>query len=122
MAYGSGYVVNFVDVVPAYSSIIFGIGSAIGSIGGLLANLIASILIKQPILEDWRKLFILFSIVYTIGGVVYLIYGSAVPRKWATLKTEQSKQNEEDQALTTIPQQKDVPPSEIKNTKIHLPE
>ena len=59
---------------------------------------------------------------YIIGGVVYLLYGSAVPRKWATFKSEKSKQNEEDQALTTVPQQTDVPSSEIKNTEIHLPE
>jgi len=29
-------------------------------------------------------LFILFSIIYVIGGVVYIIFGSAVPREWAT--------------------------------------
>ena len=35
MAYGSGYVVNFGDIVPAYSSIIFGIGSALVTVGAL---------------------------------------------------------------------------------------
>jgi hypothetical protein len=95
MAYGSGYVVNFGDIAPAYSSIIFGVGSAVAIGGALLSNLIASIVLKQPTLEYWGKLFILFSIMYTIGGIVYLIYGSAVPRKWATFKSETVTQIEE---------------------------
>jgi hypothetical protein len=105
MAYGSGFVVNFGDVVPAYSSIIFGIGSAISTVGALLSNLIASIIIKRPILEDWRKLFVLFTIVYTFGGVIYLIFGSAIPRKWATFKPETSKQIEEIKAITMLSRQ-----------------
>jgi uncharacterized membrane protein len=105
IAYGSGFVVNFGDVAPVYSSIIFGIGSALSSVGALLGNLIASVIIKRPILEDWRKLFMLFAIMYTFGGVIYLIFGSAVPRKWATFKSEIAKQNEEKEGLAMIPLQ-----------------
>ena len=105
IGYGSGFVVNFGDVAPVYSSIIFGIGSAISTVGALLANLIASIIIKRPILEDWRKLFILFAMVYTFGGIIFLIFGSAVPRKWATFKSETTKQNEEKEGLTMVPLQ-----------------
>jgi MFS family permease len=93
MAYGSGYIVNFVDVMPAFSSIIFGITTAAATLGALFGNVIAGLVIKQPILEDWRKLFILFSIVYFIGGIVYLLYGSAEPRSWATFKAHDEQQN-----------------------------
>jgi hypothetical protein len=55
---------------------------------------------------------------YTIGGSVFLLYGSAVPRKWATFKSEKSKQNEEDETLTTVPHQTDVP-LVIKDTEIN---
>ncbi|CAF2343455.1 unnamed protein product [Rotaria sp. Silwood2] len=117
MAYGSGYVVNFGDIAPAYSSIIFSVASALGTVGALIGNIIAGIIIKQPILEDWRKLLLLFAIIYTIGGTVYLLYGSAVPRKWARFHSEESTQNEEDESLTTLPLQTDA--SNItKNTEI----
>lgn len=122
MATGAGYYVNFGDIVPAYSSVIFGLGSTLVVISAIGTNIVAGLVIKRPVLEDWRKMFIFFSIAYIIGGSVYILYGSAIPRKWATLKTEKSKQNEEDQALTTVPQQTDVPSSEIKNTEIHLRE
>jgi MFS family permease len=109
MAYGSGYLANFADIAPGYSSIIFSVSSTISTIGALVSNIIAGLVIKQPILEDWRKLFILFSIIYIIGGVIFLLYGSAIPRKWATLNSEKSKQNEKDEALTMLPQQTDIP-------------
>jgi MFS family permease len=125
MAYGSGYVVNYADIAPAYSSIIFAVSSTISTIGALICNIIAGFVIKQPILEDWRKLFILFTILYIIGGVVFLLYGSAVPRKWATFNTENSKQKEEGETLTMLPRQTDIP-SITKNIEtnhsIHLPE
>jgi len=125
MAYGSGYLVNFADIAPAYSSIIFAVTSTISTIGSLISYIIAGLLIKRPVLEDWRKLFIIFSIVFIIGGVVFQLYGSAVPRKWATLNSEKSKQNEGDEGLTMLPLQTDMP-SITKNIEtnqsIHVPE
>jgi MFS family permease len=91
VAYGSGYVVNFADIVPAYSSIIFSVAGTIGTLGALISNVVAGVVIKQPILHDWRKLFVLFTIYHFFGGFVYLFYGSAVPRKWATFKPEKSE-------------------------------
>ena len=65
-------------MVPAYSSILFGLSITFGSLGSLGANLIAGLIIKQPILSHWRRLFIIFAIVYTIGGIVYVLFGSAI--------------------------------------------
>ncbi|CAF4811116.1 unnamed protein product [Rotaria sp. Silwood1] len=96
--YGSGYVVNFADVVPAYSSLLFGLSITFGSLASLSANILAGVLIKQPILSDWQYMFIIFIIVYTIGGVVYLMFGSAIPRKWATDIFEEHNSNIENEA------------------------
>ncbi|UJR28150.1 hypothetical protein I4U23_009404 [Adineta vaga] len=96
LAYGSGYIVNFADVLPAYSSIVFGIVTAAATLGALFANIIAGLVIKQPILQDWRKIFILFSVIYFIGGIAFLVLGSAVPRSWALHKTTTEKQQIED--------------------------
>ncbi|CAF1044857.1 unnamed protein product [Rotaria sp. Silwood1] len=95
--YGSGYVVNFADVVPAYSSLLFGLSITFGSLASLSANILAGVLIKQPILSDWQYMFIIFIIVYTIGGVVYLMFGSAIPRKWATDIFEEHNSNIENE-------------------------
>ena len=53
---------------------------------GLTGNIVAGIIVKEPVLAQWRKLYIMFSVVYLFGGIVYLIYGSGVARKWATFQ------------------------------------
>lgn len=88
MAYGSGYLVNFADIVPAYSSIIFSAASTVATIGALFSNIIAGFVIKRPVLEDWRKIFILLAVFHMFGGLVFAFFGSGVPRKWATFKPE----------------------------------
>ncbi|CAF3562240.1 unnamed protein product [Rotaria sordida] len=99
LGYGSAYTVNFADIVPAYSGVVFGIANTFASLAGFIGNLVAGIVVKQPILEQWRKLFIMFGIVYFIGGLVFLLFGSAIPRKWATFQTntvKQTKANDEE--------------------------
>ena len=103
ISYGSGYAVNFVDIAPAYSSIVFALGNTISTIDAFISNLIAALIIKRPIIEDWRKLLLLFSIIYIIGGVVYLFYGSAVARKWATWNHQKLKTNSVDESSTAAP-------------------
>ncbi len=117
--------VNFADVAPAYSSVIFAVGSTIATIGAIGSNFIAGLVIKRPILEDWRILFILFAIIYIIGGIIFLLFGSAVPRKWALFNSEKSKPSEEGEALTILPPQANISlMAEETKTKqsIHLPE
>jgi hypothetical protein len=57
-------------------------------------------IVQKPILEQWRKLFVMFGIVYFIGGIVFLFFGSAVPRKWAKFQAvnaeKEHKLNEEE--------------------------
>ena len=96
LGYGSGYVVNFADIVPAYSGVIFGIGNTFASLAGLIGNIIAGIIVDKPILEQWRKLYIMFGIVYFIGGLVYVIYGSGVPRKWAKFQVTENDVKQDD--------------------------
>jgi uncharacterized membrane protein len=48
------------------------------------------------VLEQWRKLFVMFGIVYFIGGLVFLLFGSGVPRKWAKFQVKNQQQQEEE--------------------------
>jgi len=101
LGYGSGYCVNFADIVPAYSGVIFGLANTFASLAGLTGNLVAGMIVKKPILEQWRKLYVMFGIVYFIGGLVFLLFGTAVPRKWAKFQsananTQEKKLNDEE--------------------------
>ena len=96
--------------MPAYSSIIFGITTASATVGALIANVIAGLVIKQPVLQDWRKLFILFAVIYFIGGLIYVFLGSAKPLDWA-LPENQPKPTLDEKAHEeeTIPMQPSNP-------------
>ncbi|CAF1272103.1 unnamed protein product [Adineta ricciae] len=115
-SYGSGYIVNYADVVPAYAGLIFGIVTAISSFGAVIANLIAGIVIKQPILEDWRKLYILFGIIYLIGGLAFLLWASATPERWATLGSQQENKTIEE----TVPMNESEQNDNRTRTDEHL--
>ncbi|UJR18809.1 hypothetical protein I4U23_021936 [Adineta vaga] len=84
-AIGSGYMVNFADLTPAYSGLLFSISSTLASLASIIGSIIAGIWIAEPVLTDWQNIFILIAIIFITGGVIFLFYGSAVPRKWATL-------------------------------------
>lgn len=102
LGYGSGYCVNFADIVPAYSGVIFGIANTFASLAGLTGNIVAGILVKKPVLEQWRKLYIMFGIVYFIGGLIFLLFGDAVPRKWAKFQAANAtkeKQLDDEEAV-----------------------
>ena len=94
---------------------IFAVASTVSTVGVIFSNFLAGLVIKQPTLEYWRILFITFAVTYTCGGVVFLLYGSGVPRKWATFKTNQAKSDEEAQPLTTLSSPTDIPQTEKKS-------
>ena len=56
-------------------------------------------------LAQWRILYIIFGSVYVIGGIVYLLFGSAIPRKWAKMQAVNTTARQ-DEALSeeeTVP-------------------
>jgi len=95
----------------------FGIATSTASLGAVIGNIIAGIVIKHPILHDWRKLFILCFILYLIGGIIYLLLGSAVPEKWAILKSQDKQQNGAHSPEETVPMQEQQQKDESKTVE-----
>jgi hypothetical protein len=75
-----------------------------------MGNVVAGIIVNKPVLEQWRKLFVMFGIVYFIGGIVFLCFGSAVPRKWAKFQTVNTKSQDKlnDEEIIPMKEQKQV--------------
>jgi MFS family permease len=102
--------------MPAFSSVVFGITTAAATLGALGANVIAGIVIKKPVLADWRKLFILFAVIYVIGGLIFAIYGSASARKWATHQAQTERQKKIKQKKEGEEEAVPMQPSETTQT------
>jgi MFS family permease len=97
--------------------LIFGIATTVASFSGIIGNVIAGIIIKQPTLHDWRKLFILFFIVYLIGAIIYIVLGSAVPEEWATFASQEKAQHSAELQEETLPMQEQKELDESKDVK-----
>ena len=81
----------------------FGIATAISSLFAVIGNIIAGIIIKRPTLYDWRKLFIVFFVVYLFGGIIYVLLGSAEPEPWATFKAQEQNRVRAEEDEETVP-------------------
>ena len=81
LGYGSGYCVNFADIVPAYSGIIFGLANTFASLAGLIGNIVAGVVVNQPVLEQWRILFVMFGVVYFNWWIGLFIVWFGCPTK-----------------------------------------
>ncbi len=57
----------------------------------------------------------MFGIVYFIGGLVFLLFGSGVPRKWAKFQVKNQQQQQEEEKLND---DEIVPMNEQEQVKI----
>ena len=72
--------------------------------GSLGANVIAGILIEESKLNSWRRIFVIFSFVYVVGGIIYLFFGSAVDQHLdRTSSDKSSHEHGTRQELQTFP-------------------
>ena len=83
----------------------------------LIGNIIAGMIIKHPTLSHWRKLFIAFFVIYFIGGVIFILLGSAVPEKWATFKAQDQREEHAEEEIVPMQEQKQQPGDETDPTR-----
>lgn len=81
--YGSGFVVNPVDIAPRYAGIIFGISNTTGTLGGFLAPLAIGIITTDKTKEQWQTVFYIAAAIYTVGAVFFIVFGSGELQPWA---------------------------------------
>ncbi|XP_063707166.1 vesicular glutamate transporter 2-like [Culicoides brevitarsis] len=75
----SGFAINFLDIAPQFSSIIFGFANTIGTIPGIVSPLLTGFIVQNKSEDEWRTVFFLTAGIYISGGILYLILGSADP-------------------------------------------
>ncbi|WAR21429.1 S17A5-like protein [Mya arenaria] len=81
--YGSGFIVNPVDIAPRYAGIIFGISNTTGTLGGFLAPMAIGYLTSDRTREQWQMVFYIAAAIYTVGAIFYIIFGSGEVQPWA---------------------------------------
>lgn len=85
--YGSVYA-NPLDLAPKYASLIMGIVNTAGCASAILSPLITGYIVVDQTRSQWTIVFLICSIIYIVGTVVYSVFGSAKLQSWAS-NTEQ---------------------------------
>ncbi|KAL4231338.1 hypothetical protein ACF0H5_008917 [Mactra antiquata] len=81
--YGSGFIVNPVDIAPRYAGVIFGISNTTGTLGGFLAPIAIGIITVDKTREQWQIVFYIAAAIYTVGALFYIAFGSGEVQSWA---------------------------------------
>lgn len=81
--YGSGFIVNPVDIAPRYAGIILAISNTTGSLGGFFAPLAIGIITVDKTREQWRLVFYIAAAIYAFGAIFYAIFASGDLQSWA---------------------------------------
>ncbi|XP_045163989.2 sialin-like [Mercenaria mercenaria] len=86
--YGSGFIVNPVDIAPRYAGIILAISNTTGSLGGFFAPLAIGIITVDKTREQWKTVFYIAAAVYAFGAIFYAIFASGDLQSWARDETD----------------------------------
>ncbi|XP_043588745.1 putative inorganic phosphate cotransporter isoform X1 [Bombus pyrosoma] len=78
-----GHNVNHMDLSPNFAGPLMGITNTVANICSILAPLIASVIVKHPnSVEEWRNMFFLTSIIYFLGNLTFIVFGTSKIQEW----------------------------------------
>ncbi|XP_033757483.1 LOW QUALITY PROTEIN: uncharacterized transporter slc-17.2-like [Pecten maximus] len=85
----SGWLVNHVDIAPAYAGILFGISNSIASVTGFVSQQVVAAIRKMEGMEmrsQWQIVFYVACGMYTFGALIFILLGSGELQPWAMEK------------------------------------
>ncbi|XP_048745499.2 sialin-like isoform X1 [Ostrea edulis] len=84
----SGFLINHMDIAPAYAGILFGISNSCGAISGFISPAAVGLITeKHQSRSEWQKVFFIAAAVYLFSAFFYLIFGKGEPQNWAVEDT-----------------------------------
>ena len=81
--FGAGFFVNFSDIAGSYSGLCYGIANTIGTASSVIAPFLVNVLTSSRTQEEWRLVFFISSIIYSVGAACFLLFGSGDTQPWA---------------------------------------
>lgn len=97
----SGFLINHMDIAPAYAGILFGISNSCGAISGFVSPAVVGLITeKNQSRSEWQKVFFTAAAIYLCCALFYLVFGRGEPQRWAveeeTLEVEELNQAKEE--------------------------
>lgn len=79
----SGWVVNHMDIAPAFAGILFGISNSIAAVTGFLSPVVVGVITKDKTREQWQIVFYIAAGIYGLGALIYTAFASGEVQPWA---------------------------------------
>ncbi|XP_031777621.1 vesicular glutamate transporter 1 isoform X1 [Nasonia vitripennis] len=79
----SGFSVNYLDIAPKHASVLWGMGNTVATLPGILSPVITGYLVPNKTPDEWRIVFIIASVIYLVGALIYGIFTSGEEQPWA---------------------------------------
>lgn len=78
-----GHNVNHMDLSPNFAGPLMGITNTVANICSILAPLICDVIVTHPTdVEEWRNIFFLSSLIYFVGNLVFVLFGTSRIQPW----------------------------------------
>ncbi|XP_064611710.1 sialin-like [Liolophura sinensis] len=97
-----------IEIAPRYTGILMGIVTTLGSVPGMVAPLITSVLTYKGSVDEWDEVFFMCSGMYVGAALLFLFLGSSKEQSWAG--------NSQNTKVTTDAKS-DLKEGEVKNSK-----
>ncbi|KAJ6639863.1 Vesicular glutamate transporter 2.2, partial [Pseudolycoriella hygida] len=85
--------VNAIDLTPNYAGTLISITNGFGSLSGFAGAYSAGMLTPNATLEEWRMVFWISFIIFTVTSAIYCIWASAEQQEWNDLGKTKTETN-----------------------------
>ncbi|CAL1526709.1 unnamed protein product [Lymnaea stagnalis] len=80
----SGFLVNHVDIAPAFAGILFGISNSLAAVTGFISPVIVGVITAEnQTRSEWQIVFYIAAAIYVFGAIFYVIFASGELQSWA---------------------------------------
>ncbi|CAG5124086.1 unnamed protein product [Candidula unifasciata] len=81
--FGAGYFVNLLEIAPQHTGVIYGIANMIATFSALASLAMIKELTSNRLRSGWQLTFLVFSAVFVLSSVMFIIFGSGELQEWA---------------------------------------
>ncbi|KAM8711924.1 hypothetical protein ACLKA7_012435 [Drosophila subpalustris] len=104
---GIGSILTIIDMSPNHSAILMAITNGVGNIFPLLTPLLVGVIVTDPgSRSQWQIVFALTAIVFFVGNLVYIIWGTTDQQPWDAVDFLKSRDAELDQDSASVKREK----------------
>uniref|UniRef100_A0A336KST6 CSON014451 protein n=1 Tax=Culicoides sonorensis TaxID=179676 RepID=A0A336KST6_CULSO len=90
----TGFWVNFIDIAPQFTGILFALSNTIAAISGIIAPTLTGFIVQNGEVNEWKLVFRISACILITGAILYGIGAQGHVQPWAVIPVKDEKKNE----------------------------